>query len=387
MTPARKNVDVIFFDAASGHRSAARAVERALTAARPTWRVRCVNLLDLLAGNRWFTAVVRCGIDRFNRELTREQVIDLRGKVNLSLLLHDLLTPAGVRDISRFWEREPPDAVVSVTPMYNPALYRAARLVNPHVHCVTVPVDCEEYKARYWFTPRVEQHYLLGTERLRRQARALPIPARFLHPISGMIVDPEVYAPGPGDRDRTLARLGLDPALPTGLVHFGGQGSVVLARVARHLARAGLRLNVIFLCGHDAAVRKAVSRLATPYPKVVLGYTPETPIAYQRLADVIIGKPGVMTINEALVLGKPLVMVKARSLGPVQEGNEVWAVGRDVAILAERAQDVPAALRRVLASPRYRAAAARHHHRGVFDAAVALVRILETPAAREAAVG
>src|SRR5262245_10089784 len=86
-----KKVDVVFFDAASGHRSAARALERALTAARTGWRVRSVNYSDIVAGNRWWARLVRWGIDEFNWELKRERVFDLRGKVNLSLLFHDLL--------------------------------------------------------------------------------------------------------------------------------------------------------------------------------------------------------------------------------------------------------------------------------------------------------
>lgn len=372
-----KKVDVVFFDAGSGHRSAARALERALTGARPGWRVRSVNYPDVIAGNRWWAGVVRWGIDEFNWELTRERVFDLPGKVNLGLLFHDLLCAPALGKLSEFWRDDPPDAVVSVTPMFHPSLYCAARRVNPGVLCVTVPVDCEEFKGRYWFEPRVEQHYLLGTPRLRQQARRLPIPREFLHPVEGMIVDPELYEPPPAGLAGKLTALGLDPALPTGLVHFGGQGSVVIARVARQLAEARPPVNVIFLCGHNAAVRREVERLATPYRKAVLGYTAETPITYQRLADFVIGKPGVMTINEALVLGKPLILLKARGLGPVQVGNEKWAVERGLGVLIEGPRAVGPAVERVLASPRYREAAARHHHRGVFDAADRIVALVE----------
>jgi hypothetical protein len=372
-----RKVDVVFFDAGSGHRSAARALERALTAARPGWRVRSVNYPDVIAGNRWWSRFARWGIDEFNWELTRERVFDLPGKVNLSLLLHDLLCAPALGKLSEFWRDDPPDAVVSVTPMYSPSLYRAARRVKPGVLCVTVPVDCEEFKPRYWFEPRVEQHYLLGTPRLCQQARRLRIAREFLHPVEGMIVDPGLYEPSPPGRAGKLAALGLDPALPTGLVHFGGQGSVVMARIARWLAEAGPRVNVLFLCGHNAAVRRAIERLATPYPKAVLGYTAETPIAYQRLADFVIGKPGVMTINEALILGKPLILLKARGMGPVQADNEKWAVERGLGVLIDSPRAVGAAVKQVLASPRYREAAARHHHRGVFAAADKIISLLE----------
>src|SRR4051794_5726311 len=113
----RRNVDIVFFDAGSGHRSAARALERALLQARSDWRIRSVNVVDVLAGNRWWGGLVRWSIDRFNAELTRERVFDLHGKVNLSLLFHDLVSRRGIARVSTFWQQEPPDAVVSVTPM------------------------------------------------------------------------------------------------------------------------------------------------------------------------------------------------------------------------------------------------------------------------------
>jgi processive 1,2-diacylglycerol beta-glucosyltransferase len=378
-----KKVDVVFFDAGSGHRSAARGLERALKAARPGWRVRCVNYPDIVTENRWWSRFVRWGIDEFNWELTRERVFDLPGKVNLGLLFHDLLCAPAIGRLARFWGNDPPDAVVSVMPMYHPSLYRAVRRVNPGALCVTVPVDCEEFKKRYWFEPRVEQHYLLGTERLCQQARRLPIPREFLHPVEGMVVDPELYEPSPPGLARKLNELGLDPALPTGLVHFGGQGSVVIARIARQLALADLRINFLFLCGHNAAVRREVERLVTPYRKAVLGYTTETPVTYQRLADFVIGKPGVMTINEALILGKPLILLKAQGLGPVQVGNEKWAVERGLGVLIESPQEVGATVKRVLASPRYREAAARHYHRGVFTVASRIQTLLSGDRSQE----
>src|SRR5262245_13005818 len=159
-----KKIDIVYFDAGSGHRSSAKGLERAVAAARPDWRVRMVNIVDVFAPNKQFHRIVCAGIDHFNGKLKREKVFDLKGLINLSLMFHDLLSAKGIREISNFWKDDPPDAVISVTPMYNPALYRAARLANPKVHCVTIPVDFEEVKARYWFTPKVEQHYLVATD-------------------------------------------------------------------------------------------------------------------------------------------------------------------------------------------------------------------------------
>ena len=180
-----RRVDVVFFDAGSGHRSAARAIQKALQRERPGWDVRTLNVPDVIRHNRSFHWIVERGTRWLNEEMQREKVFDLRGKVNLGLFFHGLLTDRGIGEIARFWEGAAPDAVVSVTPMYNPALFAAARRVNPSVRCVTVPVDFEEFKRRYWFTPRTAQTYLVATARLHDQARARGVPEEDTHRIAG----------------------------------------------------------------------------------------------------------------------------------------------------------------------------------------------------------
>jgi processive 1,2-diacylglycerol beta-glucosyltransferase len=372
-----KKIDIVYFDAGSGHRSSARGLELALSAARPEWRVRMVNIVDVFAPNKQFHRIVCAGINHFNRHLKREKVFDLKGLINLSLMFHDLLSSRGIREISNFWKEDPPDTVVSVTPMYNPALFRSARLANPQVQCITIPVDFEEVKARYWFTPKVEQHYLVATGRLAEQARAARIPDAFIHRISGMPIDPEFYDEPKVNVSMELERLGLDPALPTGLVSFGGQGSVLVSEIARSLANSGIKLNLIFLCGRSSEVHKELSQMKTPYRKQVLNYTKDTPIFYQHLANFIIGKPGSMTITEALIARKPLIAIKSRGMSPVQRGNEEWMKQHGVGTIVAGIDQLPAAVSDVMTDDYYRGNAAREFHQGVFEAAERICSLTE----------
>jgi hypothetical protein len=87
-----KRIDIVYFDAGSGHRSAAKGLERALAAARPDWSVRMVNVIDVFASNRQFHLIVRTGIAYFNWMLKREKIFDLKGLINISLMFHNLLS-------------------------------------------------------------------------------------------------------------------------------------------------------------------------------------------------------------------------------------------------------------------------------------------------------
>ena len=378
MTMARANrVDIVSFQAGSGHRSAARALELALRERQPSWQVRVVDLLDVVAAHRLFQHVARSGIGYFNWMLARERVFDLRGLIRLSLLCHDLIRPRGIRRISHFWAERPPDAVVSVIPMYNEALSRAARMVNLGVRYVTVPVDFEEVMPRYWFTPRLDHHYLLGAAGLAEQARHAGIPVERRHRLSGMVVDPRLYAvPKVGKHD-ALARLGLDPALPTGLVHFGGRGSVQVREVARRLAASGLKLNLIVLGGRSERIVRELRRWRAPLPMVILGHVEDTPIDYYGLATFTIGKPGTMTITEALVAGATPIVLRSRGMAPVQRGNETWLFESGAGLVADSLDGIVPAVREVLGKPAVcRQQATRLAGRGVFDATEILVQLV-----------
>lgn len=373
-------VDVVYFEAGSGHRAAALALRKALAGLDRGWRVRAVDAVDVFDHHLLFGPIVRAGVARFNGMLRRERVRGLPGLIGLALWCHYRLGPGGWRRLAAFWRDEPPDAVVSVVPMFNPALCGAARAANPAALCVTVPVDFEECRPGYWFTPFVDQHYLLASGALRRQAADLGLPADRVHDIGGMPIDPDFYERPPVDREARLADLGLDPRWPTALVSFGGQGSVLVEEVARGLAAAGPELNAILLCGRSRALLRRLQVLAMPCRKAVLGWRPESPADLLALADVIIGKPGSMTIAEAVVLGCPLIAVRAVGMAPVQRGNEAWLEASGVGRIAESGVAAGAMVRQVLECDGYRQRAASQRHRGVFDAAAAIASLLQ-PAA------
>ena len=247
------------------------------------------------------------------------------------------------------------------------------------MRCITIPVDFEEAKPRYWFTPKVEQHYLLASEGLVAQARLAGVPNSSIQTIPGMMIDPGFYQPPLAEAERLaeLTRLGLDPKQPTGLISFGRQGSTILRDIAVGLGRSRRQLNMIFLCGHSREAYAALSTMEAPYQQLVLGYQRDTPIRYYQLADFVIGKPGTMTITEALVAQKPLIAIKSRGMRPVQAGNERWLQKRGLGVVVPQASDIAQTVDRVLSDHAYSNRAARAHHNGVFAAAELICTQLE----------
>jgi processive 1,2-diacylglycerol beta-glucosyltransferase len=310
-------------------------LQRALGDIRPDWQITALNFSDLLKHNKVLSPVMRSSIKLFNWLFVRERITNVIPSIRSSFFWRDRLS---VKAMKKFWSASPADIGVSVTPMFNPVFYRSVRLANPNALCVTIPVDLGEVMPQYWFTPQIEQHYLIGTKWLDEQAREAGIAEKFLHRIGGLIIDPGFYQEPPLRPDEELARLGLDPRRPTGIVSFGGQGNNIAADVIDHIsdaAQADPGVNMIFLCGRNEVVHKKLSGMETAYKKLVLSYLEETPVKYFQLADFVIGKAGAITINECVALGKPLIAIKSH----LQSGHEAWIKQFGVGVVIDSAND------------------------------------------------
>lgn len=367
-------IDLIFFDATSGHRSAAQAIRGALASTHPEVEARMLNLVELLAGHRVLQGIANAGIDFFNWGMREELSLLPEQQIAFFQAFQRALPDAAAEAVAAFWRAREVDAVVSVIPICNRFLERSLHRAKPGCPYVILPVDMEEGRPRYWFEPDADARWLCPSPRLLSQAAAAGVPEDRLEAISGMPVDPSFYAVPALERAAELSAVGLDPARPTVLVSFGGQGSVFVDACARGLCALGDTINVIFLCGRDAKSRERVSRMETPYRKLALGFSPEAPARWYALADVIVGKPGSMTLTEAIVTRRPLVAVESKTLAVVQRGNEAWIREAGVGEVA-RLEEVAPAVRRLLDRPEARAAIERHWHRGVFEIADRIVQI------------
>ncbi|MCA9080165.1 MAG: hypothetical protein KDA58_06375 [Planctomycetaceae bacterium] len=371
-------IDLIYFDAASGHRAAAEAIQFAITQQHPDWIPRLVNAIDLLQRLPLKLGTLpACGIQAFNWGMRRENNIGFQPLVSLSTWWHRHLMklPQVVRQVSTYWTNNPPDLVLSVTPMWNPLFYKAARLVNPDVQCVTVPVDYSEACTGYWFTPKHRQVYFIGDQGLAVRAITTGIPQSEIIPISGMPIDPRFHAP-PIDTWECPPQWGLNPELPLGVISFGGQGTVHVLESVKAIADANIATNLVCLCGRNQHLRESVRQLQSSYPVVALEYRSEPPVQLLHRADYLIGKPGTMTLNEALLTRTPLLFLKSRALACVQEQNEKWILSRGLGTMIRSPAELPNAIESILADAGFVARAEQARHRGVFDVVAQLAELV-----------
>ncbi len=366
-------IDLVYFNAGGGHRSAAVALDEVIRAQGLPWAVRLVNLFDVLDPRDVFQRTTGMKPENYyNARLARGWTLGLAQELRVLQALIRLGHKSLTAQLASHWRQTRPDMVVSLVPNFNRAMYEAARRVRDDVPYVTILTDFADFPPHFWIEPGQSQHLICGTPVAVQQARAAGYADELIHATSGMILRPDFYETAAIDRRAERRKLGLDPDRPTGLVMFGGHGSKSMRGIAKRLDDAQL----ILVCGHNAALARRLRTMSANAPRVVEGFTRRIR-DYMQLSDYFIGKPGPGSISESVQQGLPVIVVRNSWTMPQERYNTDWVSAHGVGIVLNSFKDVGrgvAALTAGMADYRRNIAAIRN--RAVFEIPGILGRIL-----------
>jgi processive 1,2-diacylglycerol beta-glucosyltransferase len=189
--------------------------------------------------------------------------------------------------------------------------------------------------------------YCVGSEEARSQlVNWGTSPNRIL--VCGIPVDP-VFAL-PLDKSELRRALGLDAQRPVVLVMGGGMGPAPLDAIVGSLELCRFPLQVLAVAGHDGILKQALEHLRR---KVALnlhvfGWTDTIP-ELMGVADVLITKPGGLTVAEALSAGLPMILTHPIP-GP-EERHVRYLVQLGAAVQAKTLEEIPQLVTQMLSHP------------------------------------
>jgi UDP:flavonoid glycosyltransferase YjiC (YdhE family) len=368
-----KKIDLLYFDAGGGHRSAANALKEVIERQQRPWRVDLVNVQEALDELDIFRKLLGLRLeDCYNLVLNKGWTLGSAQLLRAMQFLIRLLHGQQVRVLEKLWLERQPDLLVSLVPNMNRAIGDSARNAIPRVPLVTILTDIADYPPHFWIE-RQKQYLICGSDRAVEQARQLGHQDKFIFRTSGMILNPRFYEPVEIDRAAERRKLGLDPERKTGLVMFGGQGSNVMLEIARRLDT-----QLICICGKNEKLAVRLRALSRRSPMVVEGFTRQVPY-YMRLADFFIGKPGPGSLSEALAMKLPVIIERNAWTLPQERYNAEWIANNRLGIVLPNFRGIAAAVAALL-EPRsyaqYQAAAEAQNNRAVFEIPDMLEKIL-----------
>ncbi|MEP7296133.1 MAG: glycosyltransferase [Burkholderiales bacterium] len=152
-----------------------------------------------------------------------------------------------------------------------------------------------------WLVPGMAG-YFAATDEVAFRLRARGIAAGLIH-VTGIPVMPAFAQPA-----EPLA--GLDPARPVLLIVSGGTGVGDLPSMVERALGLGGDFAVIGVAGRHVAAKLALDALALKHPGRVhaVGFTNEMH-RLMAAADLVVTKPGGLTVSECMAMGKPMLLV------------------------------------------------------------------------------
>jgi processive 1,2-diacylglycerol beta-glucosyltransferase len=182
------------------------------------------------------------------------------------------------------------------------------------------------------------------------------------------------------ERDKTRARLAVEPSVPLLLILFGGTGFGRPLEILRELRKVRQPLQVVFITGRNPRLEKRVRDACGNLPRHrVLGWV-DNMQEWMVAADLLVSKPGGNTVAEAFSCGLPILAFdplpgnERRTCGWIEK----WSAGRWVRHSEDLAPTIERLLshREELEGLRERARALSRPY-AACDAAAAILRRLE----------
>lgn len=367
------DVQLIYFNAGGGHRSAALALQEVIAQAHPDWAVTLVNLFEVIDSERYYQKLTGFAPeDLYNMRLKRGWTRGLATELKLFQAMIRLTLPQLKKKMRSFWRNTQPQLVVSLVPNFNKVMYEALRDELPVVPYVTVLTDMADYPPNFWIEPNQGQFIICGTEFAASQAASLGYEATAIIQTSGMILRPSFYRKPCVDRASRFAASGLDPQRPTGLVLFGGHGSNEMLKIAKALPDQQL----IFVAGHNSGLAQKMAAQSSSSQHLVLGFTKDIDQLMQ-LSDYFVGKPGPGSLSEAVHMGLPVITFRNAATMPQERYNTTWVEENQLGKVIGSVSELPGAVAAVLSDlPKFRQHVQDINNQAVFEVVAALDKIM-----------
>ena len=368
-----KRIELIYFNAGGGHRAAALALEAAISEQGWPWQVRRVNLMEVLDPHDKFRKMTGMAPeDYYNKRLARGWTLGLAQELKLLQAMIRLGHAPLQRALELHWRQSRPDLVVSLVPNFNRALCHGLLATRSSAPFVTVLTDLADHPPHFWIEPDQPQSFICGTPYAAAQARNAGYAASQVFETSGMIIRPAFYKAHVADRDEALRGLGLDPRRPTGVVMFGGEGSMQMARIAASLADVQL----ILLCGRNEKLARTLGQIPTTARHAVIGFTSEVP-RYMLMGDFFIGKPGPGSLSEAVQSGLPVITFENAWTMPQERYNAQWVREQGIGVVLKTTRGIRGGADQVLGRlEEFKARVSAIDNRAVFEVPPILAELL-----------
>jgi processive 1,2-diacylglycerol beta-glucosyltransferase len=344
--PGHPHIAILSCNYGGGHQRVAEVLVDELRQHSPGCRVEIYDYIETCIGHRYNTAFTALyfGSVRWAPWLYR-WFYRATSAITPRSSLQRAINGLGKRRLAAMLQTQRPDIVVCTYCLPAGGMSELKGEGHTAVPCVTVVTDHAIHSQ--WIHPGIDL-YLVSSDYVRDGFVARGILCERVLPL-GIPVSP-VSGP-PSSRQTLRRRYGLTPTLPTILVMVGAYNLMRGALdVYRHLVELPRPAQLLFVCGKDERLRRAIEPLAreASRPVRVFGYVGNIP-ELMAMSDLMVSKAGGVTTSEALAAELPMVLVNP--IPGQEEANATFLQAAGAAMVAPRPADLPTLIVDLLDDP------------------------------------
>ncbi len=239
-----------------------------------------------------------------------------------------------------------PDIIVTTHPFSTEMASNLKETGSIDIPLICIMTDYAPHKT--WINKRVDS-YVVANDRMVDVMVAMGTRRELIHPYGIPIVN-ALYSKK--DRNAILTDMGLDPTLPTILIMAGSFGVTNILRIYNNIIKIEEPFQVIVITGRNQKLYEAFTRLLEKQqkpprskkhevklkakaskPTKLLFFTKEVD-KYMQISDLIITKPGGLTVSEALACNLPLAVFDA--IPGQEEENAEFLIDNNMAVKIEK---------------------------------------------------
>ena len=293
--------------------------------------------------NRWIAGTYNRALQRYPNRMHWYFKTVNRLKPDRQMLRFKRVRSSGLE----FLRQYKPDMVVSFHPMTNHPFALICAMMEPRIPVACVVTDPYPPFWEGWTCPQVDR-FFVATGEAAAQLRAGGISNDRITE-SGLPVQPAFERRQGSGRDWRLQN-GLDPEKFTLFLNAGWLGNDDFLELYRGMARAGLPVQVAYLHGERQRSRAAKLARSSTISTVLMERTP-CMHRWMQASDLMVSKPGALTMFEAFASELPVAVNALSAIMPQEIGLAESIRSRRLGFWVRSPAELAGSVRRFLEKP------------------------------------
>lgn len=229
-------------------------------------------------------------------------------------------------------KEQKPDIILSTHPFATEMVSHLKKKGIVNVPLICLMTDYGPHRA--WIADHVDA-YIVSTQDMIPEMNEMGVPTEKIYPF-GIPVGDVFY--NEGNKPALLKKFGMDEDVPTILIMAGSFGVTNIRKIYKKLITLPADFQIIVITGKNQKLYEAFTSVISQSPKKTkLVYFTDEVENYMHASDLIITKPGGLTVSEALACNIPLAVFDA--IPGQEEDNANFLLSHDMAVKLEKGID------------------------------------------------